>query len=361
MERKTPFYQCHLDAGGKMVSFAGYLLPVQYSTGVIEEHLAVRKKAGLFDVSHMGEVLFTGKDAFANIQNLFTNDFTGMANGKVRYSPMCYPDGGVIDDLIVYKYHDEKFLVVVNASNREKDVQWMREHIFGDVQMQDISDSVAQVALQGPASQKILAKLTEGQTLPQKFYTFADPVLVDGISAIVSTTGYTGESGYEIYCDPKDAEKLWNALLAAGKEEGLIPCGLGSRDTLRLEASMPLYGHEMDETINPFETGLGGYVKLAKDDFIGKAALASLTEPSRVRVGLTIKGRGIAREHCDIYSGEKKVGTTTSGTMCPFIEKAVAMALVEKSYAEIGTELEIDVRGRKLLAEVCPLPFYKKA
>lgn len=361
MDLKTPLYDCHVACGGKIVPFAGYLLPVQYETGVIAEHMAVRTHAGLFDVSHMGEVMLTGPDAFANIQNLFTNDFTSMVDGKVRYSPMCYEDGGVVDDLIVYRYNDQKYLVVVNASNRHKDVAWMKEHLFGDVKLEDISDSVAQIALQGPAAAKILAKLTGDQELPTKFYTFKDPILVGGVSCIVSTTGYTGESGYECYCDPKDAPKLWNLLLEAGKEDGLIPCGLGCRDTLRLEAAMPLYGHEMDETITPMETDLGNYVKMSKPSFIGKEALSQKSEPTITRVGLKITGRGIAREHCDIYIGEQKIGHTTSGTHCPFIGQAVAMALVDIAHSAVGTVVEIDVRGRKLAAEIIPLPFYKKS
>ncbi|MDD3193520.1 MAG: glycine cleavage system aminomethyltransferase GcvT [Oscillospiraceae bacterium] len=360
MQLKTPLYDSHVACGGKMVPFAGYLLPVQYPTGVIAEHMAVRTHAGLFDVSHMGEVMITGPDAFANIQNLFTNDFTSMVDGKVRYSPMCYENGGVVDDLIVYRYHQEKYLVVVNASNRHKDVEWMKSHLFGDVKLEDCSDQVAQVALQGPASAKILSKLTGAQELPVKFYTFKDPILVGGVSCIVSTTGYTGESGYECYCAPADAPKLWNMLLEAGKDEGLIPCGLGARDTLRLEAAMPLYGHEMDETITPFETGLGSYVKMAKSDFIGKNALEAKGEPTRVRVGLKITGRGIAREECDVYAGGQKIGRTTSGTHGPFLGYAIAMALLDRSFGEVGAPVEIDVRGRKITAEVAPLPFYKK-
>ena len=361
MEMKTPLYDCHVACGGKIVPFAGYLLPVQYPTGVIAEHMAVRSQAGLFDVSHMGEVMITGPDAFANIQNLFTNDFTSMTDGKVRYSPMCYEDGGVVDDLIVYRYNQEKYLVVVNASNRHKDVEWMKAHLSGDVTLEDISDRVAQIALQGPASAKILSKLTGDQELPTKFYTFKDPILVDGISCIVSTTGYTGENGYECYCDPADAPKLWNALLEAGKEDGLIPCGLGARDTLRLEAAMPLYGHEMDETITPVETGLGSYVKMAKPDFIGKKGLEEKGDPQRARVGLKITGRGIAREHCDVYADGQKIGHTTSGTHCPFLGSAIAMALVDLAHSAVGTSVEIDVRGRKIAAEVVPLPFYKKS
>lgn len=274
---------------------------------------------------------------------------------------MCYEDGGVVDDLIVYRYNQEKYLVVVNASNRHKDVEWMKSHLFGDVKLEDISDRVAQIALQGPASVKILSKLTGGQELPVKFYSFRDPVLIDGISCIVSTTGYTGESGYECYCDPADAPKLWNALLKAGEDEGLIPCGLGARDTLRLEAAMPLYGHEMDENVTPLETGLGSYVKMGKEDFIGKKALEEKAEPKRTRIGLKITGRGIAREHCDVYWNGQKIGATTSGTHCPYLGYAIAMALVESPSPEIGTAVEIDVRGRKIAAEIVPLPFYKKS
>ena len=237
----------------------------------------------------------------------------------------------------------------------------MKSHLFGDVKLEDISDRVAQIALQGPASVKILSKLTGGQELPVKFYTFRDPVLVDGISCIVSTTGYTGESGYECYCDPADAPKLWNALLKAGEDEGLIPCGLGARDTLRLEAAMPLYGHEMDENVTPLETGLGSYVKMGKEDFIGKKALKEKAEPRRTRIGLKITGRGIAREHCDVYWNGQKIGTTTSGTHCPYLGYAIAMALVESPSPEIGTAVEIDVRGRKIAAEIVPLPLYKKS
>ena len=212
-----------------MLPFAGYLLPVQYPTGVIAEHMAVRNHAGLFDVSHMGEVMITGPDAFANIQNLFTNDFTKHdRREKFDTAPCADEDGGVVDDLIVYRYNQEKYLVVVDASNRHKDVEWMKSHLFGDVKLEDISDRVAQIALQGPASVKILSKLTGQQELPVKFYTFRDPVLVDGISCIVSTTGYTGESGYECYCDPADAPKLWNALLKAGEDEGFDPLWLRS-------------------------------------------------------------------------------------------------------------------------------------
>ena len=360
MERKTPLYDCHVASKGKIVPFAGYLLPVQYETGVIAEHMAVRTKAGLFDVSHMGETLFCGKDALANIQNLVTNDCTGMYDGQARYSPMCNEEGGVVDDLIVYRMAEEKYMIVINAANRDKDVQWMKSHLFGEVSFQDVSDAYAQIALQGPKSQDILQKLAAPESIPSKYYSCVEHGVVSGFSCIVSKTGYTGEDGFELYCAPKDAPDLWNTLLNAGAEFGLIPCGLGARDTLRLEAAMPLYGHEMDDTITPLETGLGFAVKLQKEDFIGKKALQEKGEPTRKRIGVQMTGRGIAREHCDVYAGEKLIGHTTSGTYCPFLGYAAAMALIEADSAALGDTVQIDIRGKRIDAKLVKLPFYKK-
>nr|MDD6335909.1 glycine cleavage system aminomethyltransferase GcvT [bacterium] len=360
MELKTPLYDCHVALGGKIVPFAGYLLPVQYPSGVIAEHMAVRKQAGLFDVSHMGEVIFSGPDALKNLNYLMTNDFTNMAIGKVRYSPMCNETGGCVDDLIVYKLGEESYLVVVNAANRHKDVAWMKAHAFGDVKVEDISDTVAQLALQGPRSHEIMLKLGVEGSLPTKYYTFKREVVLAGMRCLVSQTGYTGEAGYEIYLSNEDAPRMWNALLQAGEGLGLIPCGLGARDTLRLEAAMPLYGHEMDDTIDPIETGLGFAVKMGKD-FIGRDAIAAKGTPVRQRVGLRMTGRGIAREHQDIYCQGQLIGHTTSGTHCPYLGQAVAMALVDAASSQVGTAVEVDIRGRKVGAEIVPLPFYKRA
>lgn len=368
MERKTPLYEAHVRAGGKIVPFAGYLLPVQYETGVITEHMAVRTLAGLFDVSHMGEVILRGKDALANIQKLVTNDCSKMYDGQVKYSPMCNSYGGVVDDLLVYRKSEEEYLIVVNASNRLKDVEWMKQHLFGDAVLKDISDEVAQVALQGPKSKEIISKLANPEELPEKYYSFKDNVLVSNIACLVSRTGYTGEDGYELYCKPEAAIKLWDALLEAGnynvhkeeEEQLLIPCGLGARDTLRLEAAMPLYGHEMDDRISPLETGLGFAVKLEKEDFIGKEGIISRGTPKFTRVGLHITGRGIAREECPVYLGDKLLGTTTSGTHCPYLGRPVAMALLQKEHSTIGTQVEVEVRGRKIAAEIVALPFYKR-
>lgn len=361
MERRTPLYECHERAGGKIVPFAGYLLPVQYKTGVIAEHMAVRTACGLFDVSHMGEVVVKGADALDNLQRLFTNDMSGMQNGRVRYSPMCNESGGVVDDLIAYKLSDACYLVVVNAANREKDVAWMRAHLQGDVALTDISDGVAQLALQGPKARGILARLTEEENIPTKYYSFVPRKNVAGIPCLISKTGYTGEDGFELYCANEDAPKLWDALLEVGAADGLIPCGLGARDTLRLEAAMPLYGHEMDDEITPLETGLAAFVKLDKEaPFIGREALLQKGPPQRTRVGLQMTGRGIAREHCAVYIGGERIGETTSGTHCPYLQQAVAMALVKVECSAPGTKVEVDVRGRWIEAEVIPLPFYKK-
>ncbi len=360
MESKTPLYSRHVAAGGKMVSFAGYLLPVQYPTGILAEHMAVRTAAGLFDISHMGEFLLEGKEALANLQHLLTNDFTSMYDGRVRYSLLCYDDGGVVDDLVVCRLQPEKYLLVVNAANRRKDAQWIQTHLAGKVRFEDLSDRVAQIALQGPNAPKILKKIAGESSIPQKYYTFVEKGMVGDIPCLVSRTGYTGELGYELYCAPQDAERLWDLLLKVGKDDGLIPCGLGARDTLRLEAAMPLYGHEMDETITPFEAGLSFGVKMHSHDFIGREALSGKTHPSRVRVGLKMTGRGIARGGEPVRIGEQPIGKTTSGTFCPYLKSAVAMALVDSTRADAGTEVEVEIRGRRVAAQITPLPFYKR-
>jgi aminomethyltransferase len=360
MELKTPLYDCHLKEDGSIVPFAGYLLPVQYPTGIIAEHLAVRNAAGLFDVSHMGEIIFEGEDALKYLNYLLTNDFTTMHDGQVRYSVMCYDTGGCVDDVLVYRYHQNKYLVVVNASNRLKDFEWMTQHRFGNVSVEDISDSIAQIAIQGPLSKDIMLKLVPETSLPDKYYHFLYNIDIKGINAIISQTGYTGEFGYEIYIPNADAPKLWDLLLETGKGEGLIPCGLGARDTLRLEAAMPLYGHEMDENITPLETDLNFGVKMSKDDFIGKKAIQEKGEPKIERVGLKVTGRGIAREHQDIYLNDKKIGHTTSGTHSPYLKYPIAMALIEKELTSIGSKVEIDIRGKHVEAEVVQMPFYKR-
>ena len=360
MEKKTPLYQTHLDEGGKMVPFAGYLLPVQYPTGVIAEHMAVRTACGLFDVSHMGEIVFRGEGALATLNHLLTNDFTNMTIGRVRYSVMCLPDGGTVDDLVVCKFAEDCYLVVVNAANREKDYAHMAANLLPDTEIEDISDQVAQLALQGPNAKEILAHLIDPELLPQKYYTAVREVIVAGIPCMISRTGYTGEFGYELYTAADDGPKLWKLLRQVGAEHGLIPCGLGARDTLRLEAAMPLYGHEMNETVTPLEAGLNFAVKLQKPEFIGRDALLAAGEPKRVRVGLKATGRGILREEQTVYLGDTAIGTTTSGTFAPYLKQAIAMALVDADHTAPGTTVEVDVRGRRVPAEIVPLPFYKR-
>ena len=357
MEKTTPLYESHVKYGGKIVPFAGYLLPVQYGTGVITEHMAVRKDCGIFDVSHMGEITCIGPDALQLLNHILTNDFTNMYDGQARYSIMCYDDGGCVDDLIVYKVRDNVYYIVVNAANKDKDYAWMKEHEAGDAVFTDISDSVAQIAVQGPKAKDILSKILPEEDFPVKYYSARFDREIAGMKCCVSKTGYTGSGGYELYLAAEDAPKMWDLLVETGKDDGLIPCGLGARDTLRLEAGMPLYGHEMDETVSPLETGLNFAVKMKKDDFIGKAALET-KEITRTRVGLKVTGRGIIREHMPVYLGDTQVGMTTSGTHCPYVGYAAGMALVSLDAAEIGTKLKVEVRGRMVDVEVVGLPFY---
>ena len=362
MEKKTPLYNWHENHGGKIVPFAGFLLPIQYEAGLMAEHCTVREKAGLFDVSHMSELVISGKGALDTLQMLFTNDFTNMAVGRIRYTPMCNENGGIVDDMVIYKMDEERYMVVANAANREKDASWIRDRIGKDTKFEDLSDSYGQIALQGPASVSILSSISS--TIPQKYYTFIENGKAAGIDCIISQTGYTGESGFELYCKSGDTEALWTALMKAGKDAGLIPCGLGARDTLRLEASMPLYGHEMDDTINPLEAALSFAVKMGKNDFIGKkaieAAMAGKEKPERIRTGLKVTGKGIIREQCPVFYQGNNIGVSTSGTFLPYLKQPMAMALVKNEYSGPGFKVEADVRGRMVEAETCALPFYKK-
>ncbi len=359
MEKTTPLYETHKRYGGKIVPFGGYLLPVQYPSGVIAEHMAVRNACGIFDVSHMGEITCTGADALKLLNDILTNDFSDMYDGQARYSVMCYDDGGCVDDLIVYKVRDGHYFIVVNAANKDKDFAWMKEHEEGDAVFTDLSDSVAQISVQGPKAEAVLGRLLPPEGFPKKYYSALFDQSIQGMRCVVSKTGYTGSEGYELYLSASDAPAMWELLLETGREDGLIPCGLGARDTLRLEAGMPLYGHEMDETVTPLEAGLGFCVKMAKEDFIGKKALEA-KELTRTRVGLRVTGRGIVREHMPVYLGDTQVGMTTSGTHCPYLGYPAAMALVSMEAAAVGTKLTADVRGRRVEMEVVKLPFYSR-
>ncbi len=353
MEKKTPLYAMHEKYQGKIVPFAGYLLPVQYPNGILHEHRLVREKAGLFDVSHMGEFTLKGPDALSNLNRMLTNSYDTLADGRARYGIMCYENGTAVDDLLVYKMADNDYYIVVNASNTDKDFEWMKGHLEGDAVLKNISDEVSQMALQGPLAETIIRKLTD--RVPEKNYSFINHVDIGGYDILLSRTGYTGEDGFEIYCKNGDAEKLWELLLETGKEEGLEPCGLGARDTLRLEAAMPLYGHELSDEITPAEANLGFFIKMDKD-FIGREYL---TEPMRTRIGLVMTDKGIAREHCDVYHNGTRVGYVTSGTFSPTLNKAIAMALVDIEYA-CRDQFEVDVRGRKIKADKTVLPFYSR-
>lgn len=353
MVKKTPLYDIHLELNGKMVEYAGYYLPIQYS-GIIEEHNIVRNNVGLFDVSHMGQFIIEGKDALKFINLLISNDITNLQVNKIRYSPMLNENGGIIDDLLIYKLNEEEYMLVVNAANKEKDFKWIIDNLIDDVIVYDASDNICQIAIQGPNSEKVMKKLTD--KLPERFYSFIE-VDINGTNVLISRTGYTGEDGFELYFDSNEGINMYKKLLKAGKEFEIKPCGLGCRDTLRLEASLPLYGHEMSEEISPLDTGLERFVKFDKDNFIGKD---SLKDKNKTRIGLKIVDRGIVREDSEILCEEKQIGITTSGTFLPYLNGAYAMAIVDKEYSKVGNIVECIVRNRKIKAEIISLPFYKR-
>lgn len=360
--RRTPLYDCHLEAGAKLVPFAGWEMPVQYA-GVIEEHRAVRGAAGLFDVSHMGEVRVRGKRAAAFLDAITPNEVAKLAPGRAHYSGLLTERGTYLDDLLVYRLAEDDFLVVVNASNAPADAAEIARRAAGwdDVEVRDTSDDWALLALQGPRAVAILARLTATDLVPIRYYGFAQGE-VAGVPAILSRTGYTGEDGFELYLAPGDAAAVWRRLLAEGSADGLVPCGLGARDTLRLEAGMALYGHEIDDATTPFEAGLDWVVKLGKGDFVGRAALLAQREAGLGKrlVGFEVTGRGIARQGHTVWAADREVGVVTSGTWSPTFEKALGMAYVPTALAAPGTEVEIDVRGRRLPARLVALPFYKR-
>ncbi len=380
--RRTPLYECHLEQGARMVPFAGWEMPVQYA-GVIDEHRAVRGAAGLFDVSHMGEVGVRGAGAERFLQRLTPNDVAQLVPGRAHYSGLLTERGTYVDDLLIYRLAADDFLVVVNASNAPRDLAWIREHAgpepaatrdtsetaetskaaddLGTPEITDLSDSYALLALQGPRALAILEPLASPGVSGLRYYGFMRGE-VDGVPAIISRTGYTGEDGFELYLQPDAAPRVWRRLLEAGAPHGLVPAGLGARDTLRLEAAMALYGHELDERTTPLEAGLSWVVKLGKGDFMGRAALAEQGAAGvrRTLVGLEVRDRGIARQGHPVLAGGEVVGEVTSGTFSPTLGKAIGMAYVPPALAAPGTPLEVDVRGRKLAAVVVGLPFYRR-
>jgi len=343
-----------------MVDFAGWEMPVQYA-GLIEEHRAVRKAAGLFDVSHMGQIRVAGAGAQDFVQRLTPNDVAKLAPGRIQLSAFLTPEGTYIDDLLVCKSSPEELLLVVNASNAATDFAWAASQPHRGLAVEDVSDRYALIAIQGPKSVTIVAPLTPTDLSTLRYYAFA-PGEIAGKRAILSRTGYTGEDGFELFVDPADAPAVWDALLAAGAPHGLIPAGLGARDTLRLEAGMPLYGQEIDRSTTPWEAGLDWVIKLDKGPFVGREALvAARARPLERRlVGFEVEGRGIARHGHKLMSDGREVGVVTSGTFSPTFEKALGMAYVEASLAAPGSALAIDVRGKAVPARVVPIPFYKR-
>jgi aminomethyltransferase len=358
--KRTPLYDCHREAGAKIVDFAGWKMPVQY-TGVIEEHRAVRTAAGLFDVSHMGEVRVKGGGAEAFLQRLTPNDVARLVPGRAHYSGLLTERATYVDDILIYRLAAEDFLVVVNASNAERDFAWIAAAALDsqdDVEVIDESDRYALLALQGPRAAGMLAPLASPDITGLKYYGFAQGA-VAGVPALISRTGYTGEDGFELYLAPEDAPDIWRRLV----EAGAVPAGLGARDTLRLEAAMALYGHEIDETTTPLEAGLSWVVKLDKGEFVGRDALAAQKAAGipRKLVGFEVRGRGIARQGHAVVSEGGTVGAVTSGTWSPTFEKAVGLAYVPPEMAAPGTPLAIDVRGKALPAVVVETPFYKRS
>jgi aminomethyltransferase len=341
-----------------MVDFGGWELPQQY-TSIRDEHFAVRKAAGLFDISHMGRLVVEGDGAEAYLQRLFTNDLNPVAPGHALYTLMCHEDGGAIDDLVVYREAADRFLVVVNAANREKDVAWMREHIPTGVSMSDHSSDMSLIAFQGPRAHALLPP-DSSPTDDISYFAFR-PGKVAGVPALISRTGYTGEDGFELFIDSGRVGDVWDAILASGKSEGVLPAGLGARDATRLEAALRLYGNDMDETVNPYEAGLGWTVKLGKGDFIGRDALAKVKEkgPRRSLVGLTTRPGDIPRHGAAVSHEGRRAGVITSGTHSFFLGHPIALAMVEGPSLRVGEKVTIEVRGREAPAEVVKLPFYR--
>ena len=355
--KRTPFYEFHKALGAKLVDFAGFEMPVRY-TGDVREHRAVREAVGLFDVSHMGEFRVTGPGALAFVDRCVTNDVAGLEVGQVLYSPMCRPDGGIVDDLLVYRAPDH-VMVVVNASNIAKDFAWMLQHLPSDAKLEDRSDPTALLALQGPRAAELLRGHVPDAALDLGFYRFMTGSLF-GVDAILSRTGYTGEDGFELYFDVQDAARVWEGLMKAGAPHGLEPVGLGARDTLRLEMGYMLYGNDIDDSTNPLEAGIGWTVKLDRNDFIGRDALLRIKQEGLVRrlVGITAEGRRVPRHGMVVEAGGRPVGQVTSGTFSPTLERAIAMAYVERGSAAIDTPLEVVSGTTRIPARVTKKPFH---
>lgn len=360
--KKTPLFDTYAQYGGKTIDFGGWDLPVQFSS-IKAEHEAVRTKAGLFDVSHMGEIYVKGSESLAYLQNLMTNDVSKIAINQTQYTTMCYDNGGVVDDLLIYRMEEEVYLLVVNAANIEKDFAWMLEHKTEGVEVINASNDFGQIALQGPLADEILQQLTTTDLSQIKPFRLQANVTIAGHPSIVSRTGYTGENGFEIYASPEAVIEQWHAILKAGEDQGVVPCGLGSRDTLRFEACLPLYGQELSDTISPLEAGINFVVKLNKEeDFIGKAALTAQKEQGvpRKSVGIEMVDKGIPRHGYKVFINDQEVGEVTTGTQSPLTKRNIGLALIDASQTELGQEVEVEIRNRRSKAVIVETPFYKR-
>lgn len=359
--KHTSLYALHVTAGARMVEFGEWEMPMQYA-GIVEEHRAVRAAAGLFDVSHMGEVEVAGPGALETLQRLVTNDAARLSIGQGMYTPMCLPTGGIIDDLTAFRLSDNRFLFIVNAATAAKDFAWIAEHTR-NAETRDRSSELALLALQGPKSQTILRRLTRADLASLGFFHAVEGVEVAGVRSLISRTGYTGEDGFEIACPWAAAPKVWGALMEAGRADGLLPAGLGARDTLRLEAGYMLYGNDIDEATTPLEAPLGWTVKLDKGEFIGRTALLQQKERGveRKLVGFEMMERAIPRHGYQLRAGSAPIGRVTSGTFGPWVSKSIGMGYVGKQYTQPGTEIEVEIRGKPARARVVKLPFYRRS
>ncbi|MGN5456909.1 glycine cleavage system protein T [Kurthia sp. 3B1D] len=357
--KRTPLFDSYAKFGGKTIDFGGWELPVQFSS-IKEEHAAVREAAGLFDVSHMGEVFVEGPGSLAYLQKLVTNDVSKVAIDQTQYTTMCYTDGGVVDDLLIYRLGEEKYLLVVNAANIEKDVAWMKEQAFGDITITNDSENFGQLAIQGPKAIAALQTLTDFTLTDVKPFRLAQNVDIAGHNTLISRTGYTGEDGFEIYGSPETVVALWDKILAT---DAVVPCGLGSRDTLRFEACLPLYGQELAKDISPLEAGINFVVKLNKeDDFNGKQALLAQKEQGvpRKSIGIEMIDKGVPRHGYKVFLGDEEIGEVTTGTQLPSTKRNVGLALIKAEYAELDKELEVEIRNRRLKVKTVATPFYKR-
>ena len=358
--RKTPLHDLMLSSGARLVDFAGWEMPVQF-TSVIEEHLAVREKAGLFDVSHMGEVAVRGKGSLTLLQRLTPNDVARLEVGQAQYTALLTPRATFVDDVLIYKRKDDAYLLCVNAANTEKDFRYLRENASAETQVEDVSADYGQIALQGPRAATILTRLagTAVERLPS--YRFIETTL-NGSPVLISRTGYTGEDGFEIYCAPAATVGIWESLMEAGKGEGLRPCGLGARDTLRLEARLPLYGNDIDETVTPLEAGLSFIVKLEKGEFLGSAVLKRQREEGVVRrlVGFELTERGIPRHGYPLRVAGRDSGAVTSGTFAPFLKKSIGLGYVPAEHSMVGREIRVEIRGSEVPGKIVKTPFYQR-